>query len=101
MKQFIYKLNLIPTLLDDKNWTAKENEIVARHFNRLQEFTNKGKVILAGRTLTNDADGFGIVIFESHTEEEALDFMNQDPAVKEGIMTSKLFPYRVALIRNE
>ena len=47
-----------------------------------------------------DSDGFGIVIFEVDSEEEAQLFMETDPAVKEGIMTATLFPYRVALIRS-
>lgn len=34
-KQFIYVLKLKPGLLD--NWTDREEEIVDRHFNKLQE----------------------------------------------------------------
>jgi hypothetical protein len=30
-KQFIYVLKLIPALLDEKNWTEKEETIVKRH----------------------------------------------------------------------
>ena len=55
---------------------------------------------MAGRTLDMDSEGFGIVILEVDSEEEAMDLMKNDPAVKEGIMTAKLFPYRVALLRD-
>ena len=44
--------------------------------------------------------GFGIVILEVNSEEEAIALMEDDPAVKEGIMTATIFPYRVALLRK-
>jgi uncharacterized protein YciI len=48
-----------------------------------------------------DEKTFGIVIIEVESEEEALNIMNNDPAVSEGVMTAELFPYRVALIRTD
>lgn len=42
----------------------------------------------------------GIVILEVDSEEEARELMENDPAVKEGVMEATLFPYRVALIRK-
>ncbi|WP_075619615.1 YciI family protein [Paenisporosarcina indica] len=99
-KQFIYQLKLIPTLLEEANWTEKENEIVQHHFEVLQSLQQEGKLILAGRTLNTDMSGFGIVILEVDSEEEALELMENDPAVTEGIMEATLFPYRVALIKS-
>lgn len=98
--QFLYQLKLIPSLLDESNWTEKENKIVQHHFEELQDLQKKGKLILAGRTLTMDEHGFGIVILEVESEEEAQTLMENDPAVKEGIMEATLFPYRVALMKN-
>lgn len=98
--QFLYQLKLIPILLDESNWTDKENSIVQRHFEELQSWHQQGKLILAGRTLNMDSSGFGIVILEVDSEEEAINLMQSDPAIKEGIMTAVLFPYRVALIKN-
>lgn len=99
-KQYVYKLKLIPELLDEKNWTEKENNIVGAHFFRLKEFTENGIVILAGRTMNPDESQFGIVIFEAADDAEAEKFMNDDPAVKEKIMTSELFPFYVALLKK-
>jgi len=31
-KQYIYVLKLIPRLLDEKNWTERENQIIQCHF---------------------------------------------------------------------
>ena len=98
--QFLYQLKLIPSLLDESNWTEKENKIVQHHFEELQDLQKAGKLILAGRTLNMDDNGFGIVILEVESEEEAQTLMENDPAVKEGIMEATLFPYRVALIKD-
>ena len=98
--QFLYQLKLIPSLLSEENWTERENDIVSRHFEALKKAEQDGTVILAGRTLNMDNEGFGIVIFEVESAEEAQLFMESDPAVKEGIMTATLFPYRVALMRS-
>ena len=99
-KQFVYVLKLIPFLLDEKNWTEKEEAIVGRHFARLQGLLEEGKLILAGKTDGLDEKTFGIVIFEADSEEEAIFIMKNDPAVAEGIMKAELFPYRVALIKD-
>ncbi|MBS4174673.1 YciI family protein [Bacillus sp. FJAT-49736] len=100
-KQFIYTLKLIPELIDPKNWTDKENQIVGNHFTRLKELLNQGKLVLAGRTQTMDEDTFGIVILQVESEEEATLLMNDDPAVKEGVMTAEMFPYKVALFNHD
>lgn len=97
-KEFLYKLKLVPRLLVENAWTENDNKIVREHFERLDNDTEKGKVILAGRTLNNDSTQFGIVIFKAKTEKEAEQYMNNDPAVKNKIMTASLFPFRTALI---
>lgn len=99
-KQFIYTLKLIPSLVNPNNWTDKEEQIVNRHFERLERLLEEGKLILAGKTNGIDEKTFGIVIIEVDSEEEAYDLMITDPTVAEGIMTSELFPYKVALIRK-
>ncbi|MEH7343194.1 YciI family protein [Bacillus sp. JJ1532] len=96
--QFLYQLKLIPSLLDEDNWTDKENNIVQEHFEVLQSLEKEGKLILAGRTL--DTDPLGLVILEVDTEEEAIELMENDPAVKKGIMEAKLSPYRLAILRK-
>ena len=101
LTQFCYTLNLRPDLLNDDNWTEEENQIVEEHFLRLQADTNKGTVIMAGRTLTNIPEGFGIVVLRAENEENAREYMDTDPAVKAGVMTAQVFPFRVALIQAD
>lgn len=98
--QFLYQLKLIPSLLNEQNWTEKENAIVQHHFEVLQKLQQEGTLLLAGRTLNMDPTGFGLVILEVDSEEEAITLMKNDPAVKKGIMEATLFPYRVALIKD-
>jgi uncharacterized protein YciI len=99
-KQFIYVLKLIPSLLNEDNWTEREEKIVDKHFAKLQVLLAEGKLVLAGKTLGIDEKTFGIVILEVESEEEALTIMENDPAVAEGIMKAELFPYKIALFRE-
>ena len=99
-EQFLIRLQPVPRLVEADNWTDRENRIVADHFRRLQQMLADGTLILAGRTLNKDETMFGIVILEAESEGEARRLMNEDPAVKGGVMTASLFPYRVALIRE-
>jgi uncharacterized protein len=98
--QYIYQLKVVPRLLKEENWKDEDNKIVIEHFERLKVLTEERIVILAGRTLKIDEDGFGLVIFEATNDEEAQKIMENDPAVKKGIMTAQLHSYRVALLRK-
>lgn len=99
-EEYIYILKLIPDLLNQENWTEKEEDIVNRHFLKLQDLLAEDKLILAGKTLGLDINTFGVVILEVNSEGEALEIMHSDPAVAEGIMTGELFPYKVALMKK-
>lgn len=98
--QFIYVLKSIPRLLDEENWTEKEEGIIERHFAYLQKMLAEGKLILVGKTGGLDEKTFGIVIFEADSLHDASSIMNNDPAVAEGIMTADVFPYRVAIMQE-
>jgi uncharacterized protein YciI len=97
MPQFIYRIQ--PTrlgMLTEKP-TETEMKIIGEHFECLAKLVADGVVFMAGRTLTADEKTFGIVIFQAATEAEASALMQNDPAVKLGVMKAELFPYRVAL----
>lgn len=101
-KQFIYVLKLQPDYKIENNWTQAVNETVGKHFNYLKDLTNKGTVIMAGRSdyEVSNENVFGIVIFEAATAEEATKIMQGDPAVIGKIMTAELHPFSVALMRK-
>jgi uncharacterized protein YciI len=80
--------------------TAEEIETVSRHFAYLKDLTEKGVMILMGRTQNNDEHTFGIAIFEAEDESTAQKIMENDPAVMGGVMRAKLYPYKIALMRK-
>ncbi|NOS86319.1 MAG: hypothetical protein HOP31_14360 [Ignavibacteria bacterium] len=77
--------------------TEEEAEIMSEHFVYLQEKLREGKLIIAGPVTTGE---FGLSVVETESEEEALEIMNNDPAVISGIMTPTIYPYRVSLLRG-
>jgi uncharacterized protein YciI len=100
MRQWTYVAN--PTRLEmvTEGSTPEEAEIVGRHFAYLKNLTEKGVMILMGRTQTNDESTFGVAIFEAEGEDAARAIMEDDPAVKNGVMMATLYPYKVALMRK-
>jgi uncharacterized protein YciI len=78
----------------------KERETVSRHFAYLKDLTEKGVMILMGRTQNNDKSTFGIAVFEAEDESAARKIMENDPAVLGGVMTATLYPYKIALMRK-
>jgi len=94
--QFIYiikpfKENFVETA------TEEENRAMGFHFGYLKELMDKNILIMAGPEVTGK---FGLCIFETGSEEEARKIMKNDPAVKAGVVSAELFPYRVSLIRK-
>jgi len=98
--QFLYYLR--PTRLGmlTEGPTPQEAETVSRHFSYLKDLTEKGVMILMGRTQNNDENTFGIAIFEAEDESAARRIMENDPAVAGGVMHATLYPYKVALMRK-
>ena len=78
--------------------TSHQHETMGKHFAFLQQLTEQGILILAGRTLNNNVDTLGIAIINALSEEEACKTVDNDPAVSQGVMNARLYPYRVAFI---
>ncbi len=98
-KEWLGVLTLTEKYKEEKNWTKADQGIVGEHFQRLIKLKNEGKVVLAGRTAyeTSNPDMMGLVIFYAKDAQEALQFMMDDPAVKNKIMLAKVHPYGIAL----
>ena len=99
MNQWLYQLK--PSCLGMlTEATPEEMETVSRHFAYLQNLTQKGVMILMGRTLNNDESTFGVCIFEAEDESAARMIMEADPAVRARVMRAVLYPYKIALMRS-
>jgi uncharacterized protein YciI len=77
--------------------TDDEARVVREHFAYLEQLVPQGTVLMAGRTLNNDERTFGMVVFVAASVAEAERIVNEDPAVRGGVMRAELFPYRIAL----
>ncbi|MGC1120610.1 MAG: YciI family protein [Candidatus Methanofastidiosia archaeon] len=76
---------------------SPQEEVVEEHFTYLKRKLDEERLIFAGPCL----DGtFGVVVFEALSPEEAQQFMNNDPAIKKGLMTGEIHPFRVSLVKS-
>ena len=101
MDQFLYFLKPTRVGMVIEGSTPEEAETVSRHFAYLSDLTDKGVMILVGRTQNKDESTIGIAIFEAEDESAARKIMENDPAVAGGVMQATLYPYKVALMRKD
>ncbi len=101
LQQFISILK--PTRIDmlTSGPTEFEEITVSAHFDYLEALVKKGVVVLAGRTLTEDENTFGIVIFLANDMEDAKRVTNNDPVIVNRVMQAEVFPFRIALPHSE
>lgn len=97
MKQFLYRLTPARVEMVTLGPTPEEAAIVSEHFAYLTSLTERGVMILVGRTQDNSPDTIGLAIFQAESEEDARTIMEHDPAVKHGVMRARLFPFKIAL----
>ena len=98
---YIYVLNLSdPELEKPEAWTEEQSQTGGAHFSYLKDLTEKGVVIIAGRNLNSDERSFGIVVYRAGSYDEAKSIMDNDPAVKHGLMTAKLHEFSLALLNT-
>ena len=81
-----------PTFAQDA--TEKESAVIAEHFEYLKRLLSEGILLLAGRS--EDAV-MGIAVLQASDTEAADKIMRDDPAVREGIFSATLSPFRLAL----
>ena len=97
MNQYVYRLLPGRVEMVTVGPTPEEQAIVDEHFAHLATLTERGVMLLVGRTQDNSPRTFGIAIFQAESDEQAQAIMNSDPAVRKGIMRAELFPFRIAL----
>jgi len=83
-----------PTFAEDAS--EAEQRVVGEHFEYLSGALEAGALVLAGRTL--DAPPMGLAVFEAVSDECAAAFVERDPAVRAGLFSAAVRPYRVALL---
>ena len=101
MSEYIYKIQLIRPEVLSEGPTEEEAKILKDHAEYVDQLTQESKALLAGRTQNIDATAFGIVILSVESEEEAKHLMDNDPAVKYGVMNAELYPYKIAFLSSD
>ncbi len=94
--EFLYFLRLIDRLKEGQ-LTDEDEAVISRHFNHLLTLEKEGKLIFAGRTQVEDSKTIGLVLLYADSLEEATTIMQEDPAIKENIMTGEIAPYMTAI----
>lgn len=99
MAEFLYVLRPIRPAMLTEGLNDAEKRVIAAHSAYLSGLTDRGVIVLAGRTQTSDPETMGLVIFEAEDDAAARAIMNADPAVAEGVMKATLSPYKIAFRR--
>ena len=90
---FMGTITARPTFVNDM--TEEERRIMAIHFEYLKKKLEEKKLILAGPILEEGM--FGITIFYADNLDEARNFIQNDPAVKNKIVESNVHPFRLLI----
>lgn len=95
--QFLYILTLQPAYYDPDQWTQEAQRAQEEHFNYLKNLFETGVMKHVGRTdmPMGHKDLLGYAIFEAASEDAAQKIMYNDPAVRYGLMSGSLFPYKI------
>lgn len=95
---YIYKIQAVRQEMVSQGRTAEEDRIVGEHFSYLEGLSRRGVVLLAGRTMSDDYAGFGIIIFRADSQQAAQQIVRNDPAVSQRVMRAELYPFRASLV---
>ena len=77
--------------------TPLEEQVMDEHYEYLKRGTTAGTVVLAGPCLD---ETFGVVVIRVKNDEEARNFMLNDPSVSSNVMMAELHPFRISLIEG-
>ena len=81
------------------NPTPEEGTKVEAHFQYLKSLTDRGVVVMAGRT--TEPPFTGIVVFRSEDGTAAEAIMSNDPAVEAGVFRGRISEFRIALLQGQ
>ena len=80
-----------------QNMTSVERKILTKHAFYLQEKLDEGKLNLAGPRLQGNPPP-GIIILETANEKEAHEIIAENPAVKAGIFSFDIHPFKASIM---
>ncbi|HKU55858.1 MAG TPA: YciI family protein [Gaiellaceae bacterium] len=76
--------------------TDEESRIIGEHYAYLRRLRAEGRLVLAGPSAI-PGDSFGLGIFDQDDRADVEAIVAADPAVRSGIMTAEIRPFRFAV----
>ena len=77
--------------------TEAELEVFGRHCDYLKRLFAEKKVLQAGTSFEKGEEHFAIVILSAENKEKAVELINGDPAVAEGLLLPRVTEYEIFL----
>ena len=77
-----------------KDPTPLEEQVMDEHYEYLKRGVSSGTVVLAGPCLD---ETFGVVVIRAESDQDARDFMLNDPSVRSNVMMAELHPFKISL----
>ncbi len=99
MATFVYRLQAVRLGIVTEGPSSEELPVLGQHLAYLQGLAHDRRLVLAGRSTTEDERVFGLALLDVADEAEARALMLADPAVANGLMMAELFPFRIAVQR--
>jgi uncharacterized protein YciI len=100
MQEWLYILKVTRLEMLTEKSIEEEDRIVGEHFEHLKRLKEEGITILMGRTTDDDETTMGLVVFRDENEAEARRILESDPAIRNGVMSATLYPYRIAIMEG-
>jgi uncharacterized protein YciI len=98
--KWIYIVRMVRPDMLQTGPTETEMATLGRHGAYLKELTERGTIVIVGRTLTTGPDTFGLAVIEAADEPAARAIVDADPVVSEGLMRAELYPFHIAGMRG-
>ncbi|MDW3193762.1 MAG: YciI family protein [Cytophagales bacterium] len=92
---FVYELTLFESYKHRSMWTDREHNIQQEHVAYLDSLEREGKLLIAGIIDQNLENHSGFVMLQTEDYQEAFELVQQDPSIKEGMMSAKLRPINI------
>ncbi|UCC47584.1 MAG: hypothetical protein JSV41_08790 [Gemmatimonadota bacterium] len=97
-EHYLYRLQATRPMMLSEGPTLEEVAVIEQHSAYLKALAEKGVVTFGGRTLNSDETAFGIVVLSGDSEDAARHIMENDPAVRDGVLRADLYPFRIAYV---
>src|SRR5262245_12282224 len=94
-KQFVLLMKPTGPEFFKKTQEADGQQMVERHFKKLQALTQQGICLFSGHTLVTNESGFGIIVVNANTEADAQRIIDDDDLVRAGLVHGTIFPLQV------